>query len=342
MQNLEIEEIPSVFESNSLNLRFVSSDLIHGLKIYEGEQGYIVGDLALSEGVAPHRNINSAPDELDYNLLMRSALLLGYQKIGNPIELTTGFPFSTYGIYKDMAAKKLEGEQEVEYDTATFSKGGKKKINVEIEKVNVMPEVVGCALGLRKTQQVNGSFFMLSLGYGTMEAIFSKPSGIVQRSSLSTFGMRYAVNLLRTELEKTYYLDLKNEHQLDMAFREGSIVLNRRRIDLTDLRAKVIRQYYEDVISPGLRKAFDDTDFGRSQGLYLAGGGAMYQDIVDCFHKEFEDIIKVEVAKNAQHLAAIGYCYNSLMSNGGDESRAIGIDVGNASTIVCTMTHEGV
>ena len=41
MQNLEIEEIPSVFESNSLNLRFVSSDLIHGLKIYEGEQGYI-------------------------------------------------------------------------------------------------------------------------------------------------------------------------------------------------------------------------------------------------------------------------------------------------------------
>ncbi|MHA7865662.1 ParM/StbA family protein [Flagellimonas marinaquae] len=341
MQNLEIEEIPSVFESNSLNLRFVSADLIHGLKIFEGEQGYIVGDLALSEGVSPHRNINSAPGELDYNLLMKSALLLGYQKIGNPIELTTGFPFSTYGIYKDIATENLAGEQEVEYDTATFSKGGKKKINVEIEKANVMPEVVGCALGLRKTQQVNGNFFMLSLGYGTMEAIFSKPSGIVQRSSLSTFGMRYAVNLLRSELEKTYYLDLKNEHQLDMAFREGSIVLNRRRIDLTEVRTKVIRQYYEDVISPGLRKAFDDNDFGRSQGLYLAGGGAMYQDILDCFHKEFEDIIKVEVAKNAQHLAAIGYCYNSLMSNGGDESRAIGIDVGNASTIICTMTNDG-
>ena len=69
MQNFVIEEIPSVFESNSLDLRFVSKDLKYGLRLYHQDQGYIVGDLALSEGVSPHRNINSAPDELDYELL---------------------------------------------------------------------------------------------------------------------------------------------------------------------------------------------------------------------------------------------------------------------------------
>lgn len=341
MQNFVIEEIPSVFESNSLDLRFVSKDLKNGLRLYHQDQGYIVGDLALSEGVSPHRNINSAPDELDYELLMRSALLMGYHKLGNPIEITTGFPFSTYAIFKDMAAKKLEGTQSVEYDTGTFSRGGKKKVEIEIEKVNVMPEVVGCALGLRKTQNVGGSFFMISLGYGTMEAIFSTPSGIVQRTTLSTFGMRYAINLLRQELEKTYYLDLKNEHQLDKAFRERSIVLNRKRIDLKDLCDRVLRQYYNDVISPALRKTFDDTDFGKSSGLYLAGGGAMNKEIVECFEEEFKDVIGVEVCENAPHLAAIGYCQNSLISNGGDESRAIGIDVGNASTIICTIGNEG-
>jgi len=312
-KRFDIVSVPSVYESNNLDLKFVAPDLVNGLKLTEREQSYIIGNLALSEGISPHRNINASPDEIDYNLLMKAALLLSVQKLGNPITVTTGFPFSTYNLFQEATKKNYVGEHVIHYETGTFTNGGSKKINVEVDQLQVMPEVIGCALGLRSQQNINGTFFMLSLGYGTLEGVLSRPNGIVQRSSLSVFGLRYAVNLMRIELGNLYYLDLKNEHQLDVAFRQASIVLNRKRVDLTDLRRRVLRQYYNDVISPALRKAFDDNDFAKASKMYLAGGGALYQDIKEFFDEEFEGIIAVEVAGQAEHLAAIGYCHKVFL-----------------------------
>jgi len=51
---------PSVFEGNNTDLRNVSPDLINGLKVYHNGDGYVIGNLALTEGVSPHKNINSA------------------------------------------------------------------------------------------------------------------------------------------------------------------------------------------------------------------------------------------------------------------------------------------
>jgi plasmid segregation protein ParM len=142
---------------------------------------------------------------------------------------------------------------------------------------------------------------------------------------------------MKEELAKLYYLDMKNEHQLDVALREASIVLNRKRIDLTSLRKKVLQQYYKDVISPSIRKAFDDSDFAVATKMFLAGGGSHYSDLVEMFEAEFDGFTAIEVSKNAAHLAAIGYWHQSLIANGGDESKAVGIDIGNASTVVCTV-----
>ncbi|PRY88579.1 ParM/StbA family protein [Mongoliibacter ruber] len=337
---LEVEQIPSVYESNNIDLRFVSKDLVNGLKIMNNGTPYIVGNLALSEGVSPHKNINGAPDELDYKVLLKSGLLLGFHKIGNPITLTTGFPFSTYQLYKEPAREMLVGEHILEFDTSTFSNGGKKRVVTEVDKAYIMPEAVSCALALRKQGVAKGNFFMVSLGYGTFEAILSTEGGLVQRSSVSTFGLRYAVKLLEAELTKTYYLDLKNEHQLDTAFRNSFIFLNRKRVDLSDLKRKVLRQYYEDVVSPALRKAFDDNDFEKSNTMFLAGGGALYNDLSECFQEEFIDILDVNVPEDAAHLAAKGYCFNSLISNGGDRGRAMGLDIGNSTTVICTFKVE--
>jgi plasmid segregation protein ParM len=341
MNSLEIEQIPSVFESNNAELRFVSKDFINGLKIIHNNQDYIVGNLALNEGVSPHRNINSAPDELDYNLLLKAGLLIGSQKLGNPITVTTGFPFSTFQLYKAEAKSKIAQEHVIEFDSSTFSNGSKKKITVEVDIANVMPEVVGCALALRKQNIASGNFFMVSLGYGTFEAIVSTADGgLIQRSAISTYGLRYAINLMQVELSKTYYLDLKNEHQLDTAFRNSFIFLNRKRVDLKELKRQVLKQYYEDVVSPALRKAFDDTDFSKASRMYLAGGGAFYEDLIEQFLNEFDGIVEVIIPEKAAYLAAIGYCYNSLASNGGDESRAIGIDIGNATTVVASFARD--
>ncbi|PSL08025.1 ParM/StbA family protein [Cecembia rubra] len=342
MENLNIEKIPSVIETNSSDLRFVAGDFLRGIKIIEGGKSYIVGQLALNEGISPHKNINGEPEELDYQLLVKSALLVGIQKIGNPLTITMGFPFSTFQLYKEKSKELFLKSHNIEFDTAPYTGGGKKKLVAEVDQLAVIPEAIGCSLALRKHENRTGNFFIISLGYGTCEAIFSTEAGLVQRSSLSTFGIRYAVKLMEAELMKTYYLDLKNEHYIDAAFKNGFIFLNRRRVDLTDLRKSVLKQYYTDVISPGLRKAFDDNDFARANAIYLAGGGAMFEPLIDEFKAEFEGVIDIQVSDNAPHLAAIGYCYNSYLLNGGDKTRAMGMDIGNSSTIVCTFNNENI
>lgn len=340
MENLNIDKIPSVIETNSADLRFVAGDFLRGIKIFEGNNSYIVGQLALNEGISPHKNINGEPTELDYQLLFKASMLAAVQKLGNPLTVTMGFPFSTFQLYKELCKELFLKQHVIDYDTAPYSGGGKKRMTAEVEHLAVMPEAIGCALALRKHENKTGNFFIVSLGYGTCEAIFSTESGLVQRSSLSTFGIRYAVKLLEAELMKNFYLDLKNEHQIDAAFRNGFIFLNRRRVDITDLRKSVLRQYYADVISPGLRKAFDDNDFARSNGIYLAGGGALFDSLVEEFKKEFDGIIDIQISANAAHLASIGYAYNSLMINGGDKSRAVGLDIGNAFTVISTFSND--
>ncbi|KYG73687.1 MULTISPECIES: ParM/StbA family protein [Roseivirga] len=326
---------PSVIEGNNTDLKNVSPDLINGLKIFHDGEGYVIGNLALTEGVSPHRNINSAPDELDYNLLLKSGLLLANQKLGNPLTITTGFPFSTFQLYKEQAAGQINANHIIDYDAATFGGGTRKNIQVEIDGVQVIPEVIGCAIALRKgAQKVDGNFFVMSLGYGTLEGLLSTEGGIVQRTSLSTYGLRYAVNLLEKELAKTYYLELKTEHQIDVAFQKGIIFLNRKRIDIKSMRDKCIRQYYEDVVSPAMRKAFNDNDFTMSHRMLLAGGGALYGQLVECFKEEFQDILDLEVAQEPQSLASRGYCINSAQLNGGVKGNAVGLDIGNATTIV--------
>jgi len=334
---------PSVIEGNNTDLKNVSPDMINGLKVFHDNEGYVIGNLALTEGVSPHRNINSAPDELDYNLLLKSGLLIANQKLGNPLTVTTGFPFSTFQLYKEQATEHIQANHVIEYDAATYGGGAKKNVQVEIDNVQVIPEVIGCTIALRKgVQNVDGNFFMMSLGYGTLEGLLSTEGGIVQRTSLSTYGLRYAVNLLEKELAKEYYLELKTEHQIDVAFQKGVIFLNRKRIDIKSMRDKVIRQYYEDVVSPAMRKAFNDNDFTVSHRMFLGGGGAQYTQLVDCFKEEFRDILDLEIAQEPQTLASKGYCINSAQLNGGVKGNAVGLDIGNATTIVTVYDENNV
>ncbi|WP_143959870.1 ParM/StbA family protein [Litoribacter populi] len=338
---MDVIKYPSVLEANNVELKNVARDLVSGMNIIHEDQSYLVGDLALSEGFSPQRNINSAPDEDDYRVILKSALLIAGQKLGSPISLTVGFPFSTYQVYKDKAESLILKEHVIEFDTNTYRGGGRKKVALEVERLEVMPEVVGCAIGVRNSEpQATGNFFMLSLGYGTFEAILSTVGGVVQRSSVSTYGVRYAVNLMTQELIKEHYLDLKNEHQIDLAFSQGFIFLNRKRIDLTEIRRKVLKQYYQSIISPALRKAFSDQDFAKSQEAYLGGGGANYEVLVNLFKEEFDGILNVHVPPNPEKLASLGYCHHSAVISGGAKDRAVGLDIGNSSTIVTTFKQE--
>jgi len=331
----ELIQFPSLIEGHNQELREVAQDLLHGLKLYEKRRAYILGHLALSEGVAPHKNINASPADLEYQLLMKASLLLASETAGkNRLAVTTGFSNSTYALYRDQAIDVVQKDHIIEYDSATFSAGSRRNSPVQVEQVWVMPEIQGCVLGLREGEtQAKGNFFVVSLGFGTCEAIMSTPSGTVQRTSVAANGLRYAVNSLMHELGKQYYLELQNEHQIDQAFQKGFLFSKRKRIDLVEAREKALQAYYQDVVSPALQRAFQDADFQRAERLYLVGGGTHYAELVQCFKQEFRDIVEVLVPSNAASMAVTGYfLHSSQQSRLG--CTPVGLDMGNAITQV--------
>ncbi len=337
---LSTQSFSSLIEVNNSNLVNTSKDLLNGLKIYHNNQWYICGNLALTEGKFPHKLINSSPEDLDYQLLMKAALLLSYEQTEQPLTVTLGFPYATYRIYKDLVPELYNKPVIIEYDGAVFGREGKKTVIIDIESIDVVPEIVGCAIALRKGEhKVTGNFFVLSCGFGTFESVLSTDSGVMEQTMVSTHGMRYAVNLVLNELGKTNNLNFMNAHLLDEAFQLGYIILNRKRIDLREIRKEALRTYYNEVVSINLRSVITDSNLMKTNKIYLCGGGLYYQDLVDCFKKEFGDIAQLEFVSEPGTFASKGYALNSYRRSGGKERSSLGIDIGNATTLVTGFSH---
>jgi hypothetical protein len=206
----------------------------------------------------------------------------------------------------------------------------------DIDHCEVIPEIVGSIIGLKKTANLPSSknFIAISFGFGTVEGTMATEEGLVHRTSFSSHGIKYVINNLVRELNQKYYLEMKNEYQLDEAFVKGSIFTNRKRIDLRELRKELLTQYYKEVISPLLRNYFTDQDFENCETIYLMGGGAYYPELTSAFMDEFKGFIPVEIAPEPEKLASIGYLYNSLRISDNYHKRSLGIDLGNSSSII--------
>lgn len=356
---LKSYNFPSVYEATNQELTNVAENILDGIKIDMDDTEYIVGNLALVEGYSPHKNINAAPTDEEYKLLSKASLLLTQPKGEEEIYLTTGFPFSTYMLYREKASEILQGRHIINYDASTFGGPTNAKREVNVGKVDVIPEILGCTVAIREgSLQEKDNFFIVSLGYGTCEAVVSTRAGLINRSAVSTHGIRHAVNLLANELNKNFYLNLKTEHQIDVAFQKGNITVNRVRQNILDIREKVLRMYYQEIISPNLRRAFTDDDFNKCPKMYLVGGGALYPELVNAFKEEYGDIVEVAVYPEPDKCASQGYCLNSKLKANASRSNvpsnveaeeikifrnpqlAVGIDIGNANTCV-TIYKDG-
>ena len=337
MNNATIN-FPSIFETAFGNTENSAKDLLNGLKIKRGEKWYLVGNLARKGAINPGRLVNAAPTEEDFDILFRSAITNVVDKVQLPFVITVGFPFSTYNVYKAAAESYLSKRHfMLDYDTRTFSLNGSiKKNSFIIDQYAVIPEIVGGIIGLKKIipQAENENFIALSFGFGTMEGAMATTDGLINRTNFSSHGIRYVISNLNRELNQKYFLEMKNEYQLDDAFVKGSLFTNRKRIDLTELRQELLTQYYKEVVSPQLRKYFTDADLESCNKIYLMGGGANYKELCDAVKEEFAGFIPVEVAPHPEYIISIGYLYNSLRISDIKPARCIGIDLGNATTAV--------
>jgi len=329
---------PSVFETAFGNSENSAKDLLNGLKIKKDETWYLVGNMAKRGGINPGRVTNASPMEEDFEVLFRAALINAEDKLTQPISVTLGFPFSTYNVYKQTAEQYLRKRHfMVEYDSHTFNlKGTVRKAMFEIDRYEIIPEIVGTIIGLKKVLDLppNKTFIAISFGFGTIEGTLVTEDGMVHRTSFSSHGIKYVINNLTRELSQKYYLEMKNEYQLDEAFVKGSIFTNRKRIDLRELRKELLVQYYREVVSPLLRNYFTDQDLENCEAIYLMGGGAYYPELTDAVKDEFKGFIPVEIAPDPEKLASIGYLYNSLRISDNYAKRCLGIDLGNASSLI--------
>jgi len=332
--------IPSVIEANGFELNNVASELIKGLKlIHEDNLSYIVGDLAIAEGTSPHKTINSSPEDADYRLLAKAALLVASKKADGTFYVTTGFPFLSFQFNRQKALEFFQANHTIRYDASTFSNVINAEQSISVVKAMVIPELQGCNLAIREGEMAGENFFIVSLGYGTFEAALSTPSGLVQRTTVSGPGMRYAVSMAVKELLRTHNIGLKAEHQFDQGFVQGRMVINRNVINIEEIRRKYLQIYYNEVISPAMHKAFSDKDFSSAKKLVLVGGGANYTELQEMFTREFNGILDVKVQPEPALCAAKGYCIHSKATAEGYNAVSVGIDIGNANTVVSVLKN---
>ncbi|MDR2475322.1 MAG: ParM/StbA family protein [Bacteroidales bacterium] len=352
---------PSVYEAINRELPNVSDNILNGMRLKLNDEDYIIGNLALAEAYNPHKSFNGSPTELEYSILSKAGLLLTQPKRDEELVLTSGFPFSTYQLFREQAKEQLQGTHTIYYDATTFGGNPNSKRDINISKVEIVPEIVGCITAIREGElQEKDNFFVVSLGYGTCEAVVSTRAGIINRSSVSTKGIRHAVNIMTNELSKNLYLNLKTEHQLDVAFQSGNITVNRVSRNLGEIRERALKTYYKDIISPSLRAAFLDDDFNKCKKMFLVGGGSLYTELFDCFREEFNGIVSVETYPEPEKCASHGYCINSKQriagafksakGSGGsydddvaltrNPQLAVGLDLGNANTCVTIYRNE--
>ena len=342
--------IPSVFEENSTEFHKVAENFVDGIKIIDfNGKDYLVGNLALREGIAPHKLINTAVDEIDYQLLAITGLVVASMGRFSRLVVTAGFPYTTYQSYRKDAEKFMLNRFDVNFDTRTFGGHKVERSSFNVDSIEIMTEIDGCVKAIRDgSMQEKNNFFVASLGYGTFELAQSLPKGIVHRTSNSTKGLHYAVNILENELRKDYYLNLLTEQQIERAFQRGLIVLDRKRINLKELRHKALASYYTEVISPTIKRKITNEDFTNTDRIYLVGGGAMYSELVDMFREEFSSFLDVIVYPEPYLAAGRGYCLQSMSKarqNGDMDAREstafVGLDIGNSNTVVYVSTPDG-
>jgi plasmid segregation protein ParM len=338
---LHSQSFSSLIENNNSALNNTSADLLNGMKIFHDNQWYICGNLALNEGQSPHKLINSSPNDLDYQLLIKAAMALVAESVEQPVTITTGFPYATYRIYKDIAAEQLRKTHIIEHDASTFGGAGKKTVILDVKHVDVIPEIVACSIALRKGEEnASGNFFILSCGFGTFESVLSMDSGVVEQTMVSTHGLRYAINFMINELSKTHYLGFRTAHTLDEAFQRGYLYLDKKNVDIREIRKSALRSYYNEVISPNLRNVITDKNLTKANKIYLCGGGMYYQDLIDCFKNEFGEVAQLEVVSDPAALASKGYTLNSLRISGGNKNASVGMDIGNSTTVVTRISGD--
>ena len=130
---------PSVFEENYREFEKVADTFLEAIKIINfRDKDYIVGELALKEGNAPHKFLNSSANDLDYQLLGSLGLLIATQGSYSKLIVTTGFPFTTYQPYKKEATDFLKGLHEISFDSGLLGGQGIETVRLTVSEADVL------------------------------------------------------------------------------------------------------------------------------------------------------------------------------------------------------------
>lgn len=266
----------------------------------------------------PDRMTAVSPAGIDFQLLVRMALLLADTEGAGRVSLAVSLPLSL-SVYGDAVKKSLQGKISVEFGASQVCKEyiGRE---IDIAQLQIMPRLESCVEAIRRGRlQEENDFMVVSLAHGTCEAVVSV-SGAPAGRQLCVRGIRPGIDLgvgMESLQQALFGRDTTNS-------------------DVPRLREEILRRYYGEVVSSGIRDILSGYNGNRRLKIYLCGDGASYPELVQCFREEFGNRFPVQVYPSPEKCASQG-C-NIRARTARQESLAptvaVGLDVDDRCTCV--------
>ncbi|MBX9838427.1 MAG: hypothetical protein K2X69_08965 [Silvanigrellaceae bacterium] len=303
-----------------------------------------VGKIVQSNNLPSFKGLNLRAESDQFKqLLIAAALQAG---ASGEINLVIGFPRETLKDntekLKNLKGKKFQIE---------LADGSTKEISLNL----IWPqyESIGHAYGLKNVLNLNGRFFALSGGFGTVEGVMIGEDGKPITSSLfgENLGIRRAALLMKNELSKMgiitpdgagddlWYDDvLRRSYYKDQSLNiltSSGVVSNE---TLHKLSIEMLETYANKVLIPKLEQHLKEHNNGKID-FGFTGGASRYEPVANSIKKMIRNLGMNWLEVNddlALKSAAIGYACVAKSREEFSKNTLV-VDLGNSNTVFVNL-----
>lgn len=272
----------------------------------------------------PDRMTAVSPAGIDFQLLVRVALLLADTEGAGGVSLAVSLPLSL-SVYGDVMKKSLQGKISVEFGASQVCKEYIRR-EIDISHLQVISRLESCEAAIRLGPfREKGVFMLVNLGQRACEAAISIPG--------EPFAQQFCARGIRSGID----LGVGMESLQQALF--GCKTAN---TNVPRLREEVLLHYYEAVVSPGIRKMLSGCNDRGGLKIYLCGDGASYPELQQCFRDEFGGGFPVVVYPAPEKCASQGCCIRGQHVRQGFPGPvvAVGLDVDDRYTCVSVLRDK--
>ncbi|MEA1996804.1 MAG: ParM/StbA family protein, partial [Gemmatimonadota bacterium] len=221
--------------------------------------------------------------------------------------VVTGLPIRYFKQYRSSYVSMLEGEHRV----AINDRGESREKILSIKKVRVLPQPFGAVFNLLMNNHgrivnrdiARDKFGVIDIGFRTTDYTITDRLRYIERGSRTTdSGIAKAFSLISRKILEQSGISVELYRLFDPV-KQGRIRIRGKDYSLTELRAEVLKQLANSIVSDLERLWIDDWDL---EFVMLTGGGSA--DLAPILEKMIQGPVKLVNAETDMRLANVeGY-----------------------------------